>query len=241
MTILYVFPHPDDESFGPAVAMSHQVRAGHDVHLLTLTKGGATKVRHKLGLSIDEMGEVRYQEMQDVKKVLGLKDVTVLDFPDSGLKEVDPRAIEQALAEHIERVQPDVLVTYPVHGISGFHDHLIIHGIAKRVYLALQDAGTTPLRRLAFVTLDKYGPPAAQSQFHLSSSTEAEIDCRIEVDDADVQAMDDALDCYKTYTEVIEKSGVRLIDWHYAVFEIFQEEHDPPLTDLFEKLPAVPE
>ena len=45
MTLLYVFPHPDDESFGPGPALARQVREGHAVHLLTLTKGGATKVR----------------------------------------------------------------------------------------------------------------------------------------------------------------------------------------------------
>ncbi len=36
MRILYIFPHPDDESFGPARAMAAQRRQGHDVYLLTL-------------------------------------------------------------------------------------------------------------------------------------------------------------------------------------------------------------
>ena len=55
MKLLYVFPHPDDESFGPAAAMHAQLRAGHDVYLLTLTRGGATKQRHKLDLSVEQM------------------------------------------------------------------------------------------------------------------------------------------------------------------------------------------
>ena len=83
--ILYVFPHPDDESFGPARAISAQVRAGHAVYLLTLTKGGATKERFRLGYSVEQMGETRYREMQDVAKVLRLADLTVPDLPDSGL------------------------------------------------------------------------------------------------------------------------------------------------------------
>ena len=58
MKILYIFPHPDDESFGPANAMSKQRRQGHEVHLLTLTKGGATRQRHKYGYSVEEMGEL---------------------------------------------------------------------------------------------------------------------------------------------------------------------------------------
>jgi hypothetical protein len=34
LRILYVFPHPDDESFGPARAMAAQKRQGHAVYLL---------------------------------------------------------------------------------------------------------------------------------------------------------------------------------------------------------------
>ncbi|MBD3182822.1 PIG-L family deacetylase, partial [Candidatus Poribacteria bacterium] len=73
--ILYIFPHPDDESFGPAAAIHSQIKRGNQISLLTLTKGGATKQRHKLGLSVEEMGEVRYREMLDVKKTLKLSDM----------------------------------------------------------------------------------------------------------------------------------------------------------------------
>jgi N-acetylglucosamine malate deacetylase 2 len=91
MKILYIFPHPDDESFGPAGAIHSQVNAGHEVHLLTLTKGGATQARHKLNLTIAQMGGVRFKEMQKVQKVLSLTSMTVLDYEDSNLKELDPR------------------------------------------------------------------------------------------------------------------------------------------------------
>src|SRR5215218_3127402 len=106
MRILYIFPHPDDESFGPAPVMSRQIDNGHEVFLLTLTKGGATKVRHTLGLSIEQMGEIRYQEMLRVDKVLQLTGMTVLDLPDSGLSEMDPREIEDIIAAHIEQISP---------------------------------------------------------------------------------------------------------------------------------------
>ena len=97
MRILYVFPHPDDESFGPAPVIKQQVEQGHEVFLLTLTKGGATKARHKLGLTIEQMGEVRYKEMQKVEKVLGLSGMMVLDFPDGGLQDMNPLDLEKAL------------------------------------------------------------------------------------------------------------------------------------------------
>ena len=135
MKILYIYPHPDDESFGPARAMSKQRRQGHDVYLFTLTKGGATKQRFKFGYTIEEMGEVRLKEMQEVARTLDLSGMTVLDLPDSGLKEMDPRDIEKVIADEMERIQPQVVVTYAVHGISGFHDNLVSQAVLKRVFV----------------------------------------------------------------------------------------------------------
>ena len=171
MRILYIFPHPDDESFVPARAMSAQVRAGHEVALLTLTKGGATKERHRLGYTVEQMGVVRYREMLEVAKVLGLSDLTVLDLPDSGLKELDPRRIETVVAEHIKRIRPDIVVSYPVHGISGFHDHLVAHAVVKRVYVQLRDRGADYLKRLAFFTLTEDQAEHASGAHRLSGST----------------------------------------------------------------------
>jgi len=232
MRILYVFPHPDDESFGPARAVSAQVRAGHDVFLLTLTKGGATRKRHKFGYTIERMGEVRHREMREVARVLGLSDLTVLDLPDSGLKELDPRTIEAAVGDHIERVRPKVVVSYPVHGISGFHDHLVTHAVVKRVYVQLRDRGAEYLKRLAFFTLTEDQAERASGQHRLSGSAPEEIDCVVSVDEEDMEAFRRALDCYATYRETIERTGVKETLDRRVAFEFFQEELDPPLTDL---------
>ena len=230
MRILYVFPHPDDESFGPAPAISKQRRQGHEVFLLTLTKGGATKIRHKFDYSIEQMGEVRYGEMKEMAKVLDLTELTVLDLPDSGLKKMDPRKIERVVAGAVERIRPDILVSYPVHGVSGFHDHLVMHAVIKRVYLELKEKGAHYLKRLAFFTIAK--PEKQEGIFTLSWSTDEEIDCVFTTDSVDMDNFIKALDCYETYREVIEKTGVKKSVSSEIVFEIFQEDHNPPLTDL---------
>ena len=235
MKILYIYPHPDDESFGPARAMVKQRRQGHEVYLLTLTKGGATKQRFKYGYSIEEMGDIRYNEMLDVAKTLDLTEMTVLDLPDSGLKEMDPREIEQVIMEHIKRIQPQVVVTYAVHGISGFHDHLVAHAVVKHAYVQLKE--TSPwLKRLAFHTVTKELADRS-THFRLNHSTPEEIDCVFPVDKEDIEKNLDALDCYKTFEETIEKSGIKnFVRTKDIAFEIYRENHEPPLTDLFEKL-----
>ena len=238
MKLLYVFPHPDDESFGPAAAMHAQLRAEHEVYLLTLTRGGATKQRHKLGLSIEEMGEVRYQEMRAAEKVLGLTGMTVLNLPDSGLKELDPRDIERVVTEHVQAIRPAVLISYPVHGISGFHDHLVMHAVIKNVYLNLKDRGVDYLRRLAFFTLRYAGDGTFKrgADFIIKQSLAQEIDCSVPINEADVEAMKQALACYETYQEVIEQTGVADMFGEAVDFEIFGEAFDPPLTDLTQQL-----
>src|SRR5687768_11154104 len=119
--------------------MVMQLRQGHEVHLLTLTRGGATKHRHDYGFSVEQMGELRYREMLAVEKVLGLTGMTVLDLPDSGLKELDPRELEAIVCDEILRLRPDIVVTYAVFGVSGFEDHLVTHAVVKRAFVELRD------------------------------------------------------------------------------------------------------
>lgn len=240
LRILYVFPHPDDESFGPSAAMHAQLKQGHQVYLLTLTKGGATSQRFRLSLSVEQMGEVRYQEMLKVEQTLGLSGMIVLDFPDNGLAELDPRILERAIGEHIEQIRPDIIVTYPVHGISGFHDHLITHAVVKRLYLEMKHQGADYLRRLAFFTIPDSGEPSlVEGKFRLKHSAAERIDCMIPLKPDEIAMMKATLSCYSTYQSVIEATGVveRIGDKVY--FELFGEEHKPQLSDLTSLIPAL--
>jgi LmbE family N-acetylglucosaminyl deacetylase len=217
--------------------MYRQQREGHEVHLLTLTKGGATKERHRLGLSVEEMGEIRAAEMQEVAKVLKLSSMTIWDWPDSGLQDVDPRNLERAIADFIRKLQPEILVTYPVHGISGFHDHLVCHAVVKRVFLQLQDEGTNDyLKRLAFYTIPDHNQPTFSPDgfIRMRHSGKDRIDCIIELSEEDRNKNLEALLCYKSYTAVIEASGILNKLDKKANFEIYNEKFDPPLTDLTE-------
>ena len=234
MTLLYVFPHPDDESFGPAPAIARQVREGHEVALLTLTHGGATKVRHDLGLSVDEMGARRKEEMACVAETLGL-DLTVLDYPDGGLQDLDPRDLEHVIERKIEAVRPDVVVTYDYHGNSVHPDHVVTHAVVKRAYRAACDAmaGRSP-RRLAFFTLVE--GEVKDNPVGLRGSPRERIGAVVTFTDEDRQKAEDALACYETYAEVIEEhKPLRQVEGGVA-FVLFQETHDDPLDSLTDDL-----
>lgn len=233
---LYIFPHPDDESFGPALAISRQRRDGHEVHLVTLTRGGATRQRHVLGLTEREMGDVRAKEMDCVKKVLDLTSFALHDLPDSRLKDQNPIGLESLVEEAIHRTRPNVIVTYGVHGVSGFADHLVTHAVVKRVFCAMQISKETPeLRRLALFTLLPSDEP--DPLFQLKTSSPDEIDALISVDQEDHAKARQSLSCYETYQSVIEQAKPLERVGSSVPFELFGESFDPPLASLEEKLP----
>lgn len=233
MKALYIFPHPDDESFGPGAVMARQRREGHEVHLLVLTRGGATRQRHRLGLSVEEMGAVRAREMEDVARVYDLSGMRILDLPDSGLVRCDPRELERAVATELERLAPEVVVTYPVHGISGFHDHLVTHAVVKRAWVEARER--LPLERLAFHTIARETAEASP-HFSLSHSETEEIDAVVPVEERDLDTCKRALDCYATFQETIERSGIKDLLPDRVPFELYGESLEPPIEDLFSGL-----
>lgn len=241
MKILYIFPHPDDETFGPAPVIRQQANAGHEIGLITLTKGGATRERHKFGYSVEAMGDVRVAELKEVISLLGINHYVQWDLEDGGLEALNPVWLEAQLEAEISLWKPDILVTYPVHGISGHHDHLVIHAVVKHLYCRLQ-ADNIPWcpSRLAFFTLpaqdlekEKVGNPNARF------SKPEHVDCICKLSDADIELLKTALNCYKTYKEVIERYDVVNHIGREVHFECFGEDHKPPLTDLCEALVPV--
>ena len=167
--------------------------------------------------------------MQDVKRVLGLTGMRVLDFPDSKLKEVDPWAIEQAVREDMRRIRPHVIVTYPVHGISGFHDHIITHTTITRAYLEARGPESPWLQRLAYFTI---ASKPDTFPWHLNVTKPEEIDCVFQATDQDLELAHKSLDCYVTYADVIAETKIHDFFDKDVHFEIFREDHKPPLTDL---------
>ena len=230
--ILYIFPHPDDESFGPAAAISRQRKGGHEVYLLTLTRGEATSQRQKLGFSKEKMGSVRLGEMKDVARILELAGMEVLEYPDGGLDALDPLELEDVVRDHIGKIKPDVVVSYTTHGISGHLDHLVTHAVVKRVFCELRRSGAPHPRRLALFTV----PEDAERPDHLHATPLADIDCIVPVDDDDLQRGRDALRAYKTYRDVVEAHKPMETVRGGVCFDLFQEEFQPPIDDVFEGL-----
>lgn len=101
--ILCVAAHPDDLEYGISAAVAAWTASGIEVDYLLTTAGEAGMQRHP-----DEVGPLRKAEQQQACDIVGVSDLTILDFPDGALEEsIELRA---AIAKHIRQRRPDVVV-----------------------------------------------------------------------------------------------------------------------------------
>ena len=237
MKIMYIFPHPDDESFGPAGAIDKQIEEGNEVILLTLTKGGATKVRHQLGLSIQEMGAVREKEMQKVQKNLGISEMTILDYPDGGLPKENPLHLETEILKWIQHYQPNIVVTYPIHGGSGHHDHIALHHIVKRLYFGKKDNLKFWKRLAYFTVIDTEKPMFFEGGIpRVTWTKEKDVAITVQLDESNISAMKNALLCYDTYQEMVKTTNVIERIGNKTHFELENEKHKKVLSSVTESI-----
>lgn len=138
-TLLAVFAHPDDESFGIGGTLAYYARQGVQVHLICATRGEAGTVDPESLQGFDSIAELRESELRCAASELGLAGVHFLDYRDSGMPgspdNAHPNAliaqpIEQVAAKivaHIRRLRPQVLITFDPIGGYKHPDHIAIH------------------------------------------------------------------------------------------------------------------
>jgi len=137
--LLAIFPHPDDETFSAAGLMAAAVERGVPVSVISATRGesGESSIP---GLDEPEaLGVVREQELREAMREIGVTDVRVLSYRDSGMEgspaAQHPRALVRApiemvaaeLVTLIRAIQPSMIITYGQDGIYGHPDHLHLH------------------------------------------------------------------------------------------------------------------
>ncbi|HWR64830.1 MAG TPA: PIG-L family deacetylase [Bellilinea sp.] len=144
--LLAVLAHPDDETFGMGGTFALYSRRGVDTYLICATRGEAGDVDPELLRGYDSIAERREAELRCAAVHLGMTDVILLDYRDSGMPGsadnhhplalvAQPREqLALELARHIRRLKPDVLVTFDP--IGGYHhpDHIAIHQATVRAF-----------------------------------------------------------------------------------------------------------
>lgn len=140
LKLMAVLAHPDDESLGTGGALARYAAEGIETHLVTATRGE----RGWLGEPDDypgpqELGRIREAELRAAADVLGLQEVTFLDYLDGELERVNPAQAIGRIVSHIRRVRPQVILTFDPYGSYGHPDHIAISQLTTAAVVAAAD------------------------------------------------------------------------------------------------------
>jgi N-acetyl-1-D-myo-inositol-2-amino-2-deoxy-alpha-D-glucopyranoside deacetylase len=142
--LLALFAHPDDETFIAAGVMAAAVERGVPVTVISATRGEAGESSIPDLDDLERLGVVRERELREAMRQIGVSDVRLLGYLDSGMAESPfaehPGAfvrapVETAAAElvpHIRSVRPQAIVTFGPEGLYGHPDHVHMHDVALR-------------------------------------------------------------------------------------------------------------
>lgn len=140
--LLAVLAHPDDESLGFGGTLSKYAAEGVETHLVTATRGERGRFG-SLGKGGDpvEVGRVREGELRAAAAVLGIREVSLLNYPDGAVDQVEATTAIRAVVSHVRRIQPDVVVTFGPEGAYGHPDHIAISQFTTAAIVCAADCG----------------------------------------------------------------------------------------------------
>lgn len=151
-----VFAHPDDESFGIGGTLAKYAAEGVRVALACATMGEAGEINDPSLGTQEQLAEIRERELRCACEVLGISELHLLGYRDSGMAgspdNDDPRALVQAdpaevvgkIVRVIREVRPQVMVTFEKGGGYGHPDHMAIHRHTVSAFQAASDPGQYP-------------------------------------------------------------------------------------------------
>ncbi|SEN27223.1 PIG-L deacetylase family protein [Lihuaxuella thermophila] len=127
--ILYIFAHPDDETFACGGTIAHFASTGKTRQVLyCATHGEAGKTG---GICApEELGNVRVLELKQAARILGLDHLIIRNYGDGKLHKQPAEGLVQDLRDVMEQEKPDLIITFPPSGISGHKDHKMIQQAA---------------------------------------------------------------------------------------------------------------
>lgn len=106
-TILAILAHPDDPEFFCGATLARWSAAGNEIHYLLLTKGDkGSSDPHQ---TADEIAKIRIKEQQAAGKVIGVKSIEFLSYPDGYV--IPDLEMRKIVTRYIRIIQPDVVVT----------------------------------------------------------------------------------------------------------------------------------
>lgn len=149
--MLGVWAHPDDEAFLSAGLMGQVVDAGGEVVCVTATRGERGTPDPDTWPEA-RLGKRRTVELRASLAALGVTDHRFLGYVDGTLHDIPSEEGSRRVAEVIEEVRPDTVVTFGPEGMTGHLDHI---AVSRWVTEAARHVADAP-RLLYATTTDRF-------------------------------------------------------------------------------------
>ena len=163
-TLVAVLAHADDETpVGPILA--RYAREGTDVHVIVVTDGAQGGAYTSIPRG-PELARVRAEEARCASNALAIHPPIPLGFPDGKLGDytTDPSLLYRLaprLAEVLDSLRPDAVITWGPDGGTGHPDHRLVHNIVLQLARAGAPGAT---ERIFFMYIPDEGMRAMNPQ-----------------------------------------------------------------------------
>lgn len=142
--LLGLFAHPDDESRIVGGTLARYASEGVAVSLLIATRGEEGSCGDPPLCTPPELPKVREAELRKACAVLGVQDLTILDYRDSSLASVDRVEFVGQLVAAIRCIRPQVVLTFGPEGRTLHPDHIAMHEAAAAAFALAADPAAYP-------------------------------------------------------------------------------------------------
>ena len=181
ISLLAIFAHPDDETFRCGGTLALLAQRGVRVHVLTFTTGQAGSCGDPPICTPNELGAVRAEELVCACRVLGLERPILLEYSDGELSKVHQEEGVAHILAYINLIRPQVLLTWPHHGLSGHPDHQAVSRWTMEAFQQPATAGYDQLTSLyALAVPSSLARKLGMNQLHTMPDSEITDSVNIE-------------------------------------------------------------
>ena len=181
ISLLAIFAHPDDETFRCGGTLALLAQRGVNVQVLTFTTGQAGSCGDPPICTPNELGAVRTEELICACQALGLEMPILLDYSDGDLSKVRMEEGVAQIMTQLHSIRPQVLLTWPPHGLSGHPDHQTVSRWTLEAFQQSTIAGDHELTSLYYLVFpSSLAEKLEMSQLHTMPDSEVTISVNIE-------------------------------------------------------------
>ena len=138
LRVAAVFAHPDDEAFGPAGTLATCSHLGAEIRIYMATRGEAGRRRGSPPFCRpEELGAVRWSELEKSCRILGCRSLTFLHLRDKGVDRYGPEHVERLSGLWTEYRPHVIIALAPDGGLAPHPDHKASSRLAREAWEAM--------------------------------------------------------------------------------------------------------